>query len=197
MNYNTKFTAIAMALLIVSIALPSIASAQVSSITFSRPLTMDTSLSSIEFGFGIPVDVDVQIDQLGATNALFVNNDSVATPDVGIFAGPPASPVASVGVVTIGQVLNQGDSFGSTGVDFASSGIQPGDDFFLGFSNIAGEVGFFNVFWEPQANGSIFFSSGQFATGSASLTVSAVPEPTSVVVICGLAIAGLVRRRRD
>ena len=66
MNYNTKFTAIAMALLIVSIALPSIASAQVSSITFSRPLTMDTSLSSIEFGFGILDDVDVQIDQLGA-----------------------------------------------------------------------------------------------------------------------------------
>lgn len=193
MNYNTKFTAIAMALLIVSIALPSIASAQVSSITFSRPLTMDTSLSSIEFGFGIPVDVDVQIDQLGAVNALFVNNDAIGT-DLGIFAG---GPVASVGVVTIGQVLNQGDNFGSTGLDLAGAGFSPGDDFFLGFGATTGEVGFFNVFWEPQANGSIFFSSGQFAAGTASLTVAAVPEPTSVVVICGLAIAGLVRRRRD
>ena len=193
MNYNTKFTAIAMALLIVSIALPSIASAQVSSITFSRPLTMDTSLSSIEFGFGILDDVDVQIDQLGAVNALFVNNDAIGT-DLGIFAG---GPVASVGVVTIGQVLNQGDNFGSDGLDLAEAGFSPGDDFFLGFGATTGEVGFFNVFWEPQANGSIFFSSGQFAAGTASLTVAAVPEPTSVVVICGLAIAGLVRRRRD
>lgn len=192
MNYNTKFTAIAMALLIVSIALPSIASAQVSSITFSRPLTMDTSLSSIEFSFGAAADVDVQIDQLGAVNALFVNNDAIGT-DLGIFAG---GPVASVGVVTIGQVLSQGDNFGSSGVDLVTSGFSPGDDFFLGFGATTGEVGFFNVFWEPQASGSIFFSSGQFAAGSASLTVTAVPEPTSVIVISALAIAGLVRRRR-
>lgn len=184
-----------MALLIASVALPSISSAQVSPITFSRPLTSESSLSSIEFSFGAAADVDVQIDQLGppAVNALFVNNDAIGT-DLGIFAG---GPVASVGVVTIGQVLNQGDNFGSDGLDLAEAGFSPGDDFFLGFGATTGEVGFFNVFWEPQANGSIFFSSGQFAAGSASLTVTAVPEPTSVIVISALAIAGLVRRRRD
>ena len=155
-------------------------------------MTSESSLSSIEFSFGAAADVDVQIDQLGAVNALFVNNDAIGT-DLGIFAG---GPVASVGVVTIGQVLSQGDNFGSSGVDLVTSGFSPGDDFFLGFSATTGEVGFFNVFWEPQANGSIFFSSGQFAAGSASLTVTAVPEPTSVIVISALAIAGLVRRRR-
>ena len=153
---------------------------------------METSVSDIEFSFGIAADVDVQIDQLGALNALFVNNDAIATPDLGIFAG---GPVDSVGVVTIGQVLSQGENFGSSGVTL-NSVIAPGGDFFLGFGTITGEVGFFNVFWEPQANGSIFFSGGQFASGSSSLTVSAVPEPTSVVVIAALGIAGLVRRRR-
>ena len=47
------------------------ASAQISAVTFSRTATGETGIGSIEFTFDEQDDVLVQIDQLGAVDALF------------------------------------------------------------------------------------------------------------------------------
>jgi len=176
--------------LLLSVSMISEASAQVSAVTFSRPGTGDFSVSEIEFSFNVAADVEVQIDQLGAVAALFQNNDTFGE-DLGIVV---AGPVDSIGEVTIGQVLSAGTDFGSSALN-VSDIIAPGEDFYLGFSSGA-DVGYFNIAWDAGTNSSIHYSKGQFATGGFSLSVAAVPEPSSLILISTMAIVGISRRRR-
>ena len=165
------------------------ASAQISAVTFSRTATGETGIGSIEFTFDEQDDVLVQIDQLGAVDALFQNNDTFGQ-DFGIEAG---GPVDSIGQVAIGQVLSAGTNFGSTSLNVTDF-IAPGENFFLGFSSGA-DVGYFNIEWDAIDDGSIFYSSGQFASSGFALTVNAVPEPSSTLLISVLGALVVVRRR--
>lgn len=166
-------------------------SAQVSTVTFSRPATGDMNVEIIEFGFDQTADVFVQIDQLGAVDALFQNNDGFGQ-DFGIEA---SGPVDSIGEVAIGDILNPGTDFGDTSLNLSDL-ISPGENFFLGFSSGA-DVGYFNIAWDSATNGSIIYSEGQFATGGVSLTVAAVPEPTAIGLLSLVGPFALIRRRRD
>ena len=183
-------TSIAALVLLFFAATFSEASAQVVDVTFSRPDTNEFGLSEIRIGFGAADEVEVEIDQLGMDTALFQNNDGFGQ-DVIAATGL----VTSIGEVTVGQVLSAGTDFGATQLNFADLNINPGDNFFLGFSN-GTDVGYFNVLWEPGANSDIVYSSGELATGGASLTVAAVPEPGTITLVSVLAMGIFVRRRR-
>jgi len=183
------YSKITTAVFLVTVALLSEASAQVTDVTFSRPATGDVAVSEIAFGFNVAADVEVEIDQLGASAALFQNNDGFGQ-DFGIVI---SGPVTSIGEVSIGDLLAPGTDFGSTSL-ILSDFIAPGEDFFLGFGN-GTDVGYFNIAWEPGANSSIVYSDGQFASGGSSLFV-AIPEPGSLTLVSTLALALFVRRRR-
>jgi len=164
--------------------------AQVLDVTFSRPATNEFNLSSIDFLFGQPADVVVQIDQLGATDALFQNNDGSGQ-DFGIEA---AGAVDSIGEVTIGQLLTPGTDFGESSLD-VSTLINPGEDFYLGFSS-GSNVGYLNVAWASGANGTITYSNAEYAIGGSSLFVAGVPEPASTAWLSAMGVCLLLRRRR-
>ncbi len=170
------------------------ADAQVVDITFSRPLTGDSNLSSIDVGFGQTDQTRVQIDQLGSGDALFVNNDSFGQ-EVLVEA---MGPIDSIGVVSLGDVLTAGTDFGSTSLDLEDDlGLQPGDDFFLGFRNAStGDVGYVNVAWSGVLNGPITFALGEYATNGVSVEVGAVPEPAAVAMLAAFGVGLLARRRR-
>jgi len=190
MGIERSYLAKTVAFLLAGFGMASITNAQVSTVTFSRPATSEMNTEFIEFAFDQPADVVVQIDQLGAVDALFQNNDGFGQ-DFGVEA---SGPVDSIGEVTIGQVLNPGTNFGNTSL-IVGDLINPGEEFFLGFSS-GSNVGYFNIAWDSAANGSIVYSRGQYATGGFSLNVTAVPEPSVVALISILGTIVLVRRRR-
>lgn len=189
MKYLSLFTKIAFAIFILSVSPLSQASAEILELTFSRPATGESNVSDIEFAFNFSA-VDVQIDQLGATSALFQNNEDFGK-EVGITVG---GPVDGIGVVSIGEVLNPGREFVADDLN-VSEIISPGENFYLGF-NSGDDIGYFNIAWEPGTNSSIIYSSGLFATEGSSLVVNAIPEPSSLLIMSMLTLAGVTRRRR-
>lgn len=187
---KTALTVPLAAILLAGFSFTSVSNAQVSTLTFSRPATSEMNIESIEFRFDQSADVIVQIDPLGAFDALFQNNDGFGQ-DFGVEAN---GPVDSIGQVAIGDILNPGTDFGNTALD-VSGIISPGEDFYLGFSS-GSDIGYFNIAWESGNNGSITYSEGQFATGGFSLTVGAVPEPSAISLLSLVGIALIQRRRR-
>ncbi len=165
--------------------------AQIESITFTRNSTLESMVNELEFRFGVAADAEaVFIDQLGATAAIFQNNDNIGQE---LFL-EVAGPIDSIGLVSVGQILNFGDIFDET--DFLNLGPQAaiGDEVYVGF-NSGGNVGYFNVTFDSNIS-SIFYSSGMFASGGESLDVAAVPEPSTLLLFAIAGIAAMTRRQR-
>ena len=209
MKYQQLFAKIAMGVFFLAVPLLSEASAQISGITFSRPLTGDAGVSEIRFEFDDADDVLVQIDQLLApdgsgspVNSLFQNNDDgfpgVPGQGLGILA---SGPIDTIGVVAVGDVLSAGMNFGGNALDVAAETGGPGGSFLLGFSTGTGStdaVGYFNITWEAGDESDIVYGGGIISIdGAGPLEVGAVPEPGSLTLISALALAAFVRRRRS
>ncbi|QEG24502.1 PEP-CTERM sorting domain-containing protein [Mariniblastus fucicola] len=188
-NQPCSITKFLLAALVVGFGFSESSHAQlVEAITFSRPPS-EVAVSAVEFVFE-DVDTEVQIDQLGTSYALYQNNDTFGE-DFGIVV---AGPVDSIGQVFAGDVIAPDTDFGNTDL-LVDDFIAPGENFFLGFSS-GSDVGYFNIAWDAGPDGSIHYSAGQFASGGASLTVSAVPEPSAIALISVLSMLTFTRRRR-
>lgn len=196
------FSIVLTSVLFVAAALFSQASAQVMDVTFSRPDASPPELgvSEVRFEFGT-ADTIVQIDQLGPIDALFQNNDSggggFSGQDFGVLT--VGDPIESIGVVSIGDVLNPGTDFVSTGLE-VSDIISRGENFFLAFStgtSSTDTVGYFNIAWELGDDSDIVYTGGRVQIGGGGpLLVAAVPEPGSLVLLSAFGFAAVARRRR-
>ena len=108
-------------------------------------------------------------------------------------------PIESIGVVSIGDVLNPGTDFGSTCLE-VSDIISRGENFFLAFStgtSSTDTVGYFNIAWELGDDSDIVYTGGRVQIGGGGpLLVAAVPEPGSLVLLSAFGFAAVARRRR-
>ncbi len=189
---NSMFLSTAIVAGLTFLCWPSSIQAQIENITFTRNSTFETMVSELEFQFGIAADAEnVFIDQLGATTALFQNNDGNGQE---LFL-EVAGPIDSIGLVGIGDILNAGDTFDET--EFLDLGplATIGDDVFVGF-NSGGNVGLFTISFDLVTD-SIFYSDGLYASGGESLSVAAVPEPSSMLIFAIVGVVTATRRRRQ
>ena len=159
-------------------------------VTFSRN---GNSASSITFLFGDIVNNDVIFDQLGSVAALSQLNDAQGETII------VQSPISSIGEVQAMDELTLGQNFGTTD----TLELDDGEPVFIGFNAAgSGNVGYFEVSFEPNAANQdefdITYSNGFFASEGQSLRVgaTAVPEPSSILCLALISVAGLTRRRR-
>lgn len=177
-------------------------------VTFTRASTNESAVSQVEFGFNNLSETAVEVDPAGAGTALFQNNDlSFGVRSLDLFLST-SGPITSIGEAVAGSTLNVGDTFAitraigeTTPLDVASF-INPGENFFVGFSygsvaNGTAGVGYFNVARELVSD-DIIYSNGIVTTNpDISILVPApVPEPSALSLVLLGCVAPLVRRRR-